>query len=109
MKKAEKDVFPFSQCLATFLLSYRTTPHATTNVAPCVLFLGRSVWTRLNMLTPDPGCAVAEKQSQQKQQHDQHSDSRHFCTGQTVWVRDFLGSTKRVGGTVSKRVGPLTT
>ena len=108
MKKAEKDGLPFSQRLATFLLSYRTTPHATTNVAPCVLFLGRSVRTRLDMLTPDPGCAVAEKQSKQKQQHDQHSDSRQFCVGQTVWVRNFLGSTKWVEGTVSKRVGPLT-
>ena len=83
MKKAEKDGLPYSQHLATFPLLYRTAPHATTNVAPCVLFLERSVQTRLDMLTPDPGCAVAEKKYQQKYQHDQHSDSQQSMT---FWV-----------------------
>ena len=32
-----------SQRLASFLFSYRTTPHATTSVAPCELFLGRKI------------------------------------------------------------------
>ena len=29
--------------LANFLLTYRTTPHTTTNETPCVLFFGRSL------------------------------------------------------------------
>ena len=70
-KKAEKDGLPFSQFLASFLLTYPTTLHATTNVAPCVLFLGRSVRTRLDMLRPDPSVVVVDKQAQQKQRHDQ--------------------------------------
>ena len=40
MKKTEKDGLSFLQRLTTFLLTRQTTPHATTNVAPCVLVLG---------------------------------------------------------------------
>lgn len=36
MNKSEKDGLSFYHHLATFLLSYCTTPHAMTNVAPCV-------------------------------------------------------------------------
>ena len=39
--------------LQNFLLSYRTTPHSTTNVAPCELFLGRKVRTQLDLLKPE--------------------------------------------------------
>ena len=108
MKKAEHDGLPFEQRLASFLLTYRTTSHATTGVAPCVLFLGRSVRTRLDMLRPDTSVTVSEKQADQKQKHDQRSDMRHFQVGQSVMVRDFLGSTKWIEGTIHKCVGPVT-
>ena len=42
-----------SQRLASFLFSYRTTPHATTSVAPCELFLGRKIRSRLDLMRPD--------------------------------------------------------
>ena len=59
------------QCrLSTFLLNYRITSHATTNVAPCELFLNRSVRTRLDLLKPDIKCNVGWKQAQQKSDHD---------------------------------------
>lgn len=35
-----------------FLFSYRTTPHSFTESAPCELFLGRKIRTRLSMLKP---------------------------------------------------------
>ena len=108
MRKAEKDGLPFSQRLATFLLTYRTTPHATTNVAPCVLFLGRTVRTRLDMLRPDGGAVVAEKQSQQKERHDKCCNARQFREGQAVMVRDFHGSAKWLEGIINKRLGPVT-
>ena len=41
MKKSDKVGLSLSHHLAIFLLSYHTTPHATTDVATCVLFLGR--------------------------------------------------------------------
>ena len=51
------------QRLQNFLLSYRTIPHATTGVAPCTLFLGRSLHTRLELLRPDLQQHVCEKQA----------------------------------------------
>ena len=42
MKKTAKDNLSLQQRLANFLLTYRTTPQATTNVAPCELFMGRA-------------------------------------------------------------------
>ncbi len=40
MKASEHTGLSSHQRLMSFLLSYRTTPHATTNVSPAELFLG---------------------------------------------------------------------
>ena len=37
--------------LVTFLLRYRTTPHAMMGVAPCTLFCNRMLHTRLDLIT----------------------------------------------------------
>ena len=39
MKASEKDGHSVSHRLANFLMTYRSTPHTTMNVAPCTLFL----------------------------------------------------------------------
>ena len=38
--------------VSNYLLSYRSTPHATTGVAPCTLFLKRNLRTRFDLLRP---------------------------------------------------------
>ena len=108
MKKSEKDGLSIAQCLASFLLSYRNTPHATTNVPPSVLFMGRPLRTRLDIMRPDTTAVVSEKQAEQKQQHDQHSQTRELLLGQSVLVRDFHGSSKWVEAVLKQRLGPLT-
>ena len=39
------DSLPWQHRIADFLLTYRTTPHSTTNVAPCILLMGRVLRT----------------------------------------------------------------
>ena len=52
------------QALSTFLLSYRTIPHAVTGVTPSFLFMGRELRSRLRLLTPDIAAKVRSKQWQ---------------------------------------------
>ena len=65
VKKADKDGLSLFHRLGTFLFSYCTMPHATTNMAPCMLFLGQSFWTQLYLLSPDPVNVVADHQATQ--------------------------------------------
>ena len=89
MGKSEKDGLSFSHRLASFLLLYRATPQGTTALPPSVLFMGRSLRTRLDLLCPNLGATVVSNQASQKQQHDSHC-KRHFLqVGQSVLVRDF--------------------
>ena len=59
--------------LCQFLLKYRSSPHTTTDVAPCELFLKRSMRTRLDMLKPDLQRMVLDQQAHQKLIHDKHA------------------------------------
>ena len=70
--KASKDEGTLQQRLASFLLTYRTSPHATTKEKPCVLLMGRSLCTRLDLLKPDHATQVLEQQAHQKNHHDKH-------------------------------------
>ena len=88
MKMSDFPSLPFEQQLMNFLLIYRSTPHATTNVAPCTLFLNRSLKTRMDLLRPDIGSTVSSKQALQKLHHDRHSLSRDLYVGQRVMVRN---------------------
>ena len=58
------------QSLARFLFSYRTTPNSTTVQTPAELFLNRRLRTSLDLLCPDLGRKVFDKQSDQKARHD---------------------------------------
>ena len=52
MKAGEREGRSLKTRLAQFLLSYRSTPHATTNVSPSELFLQRKIRTRFDLLKP---------------------------------------------------------
>ena len=86
--QAQKAESAFQQRLMSFLLTYRITPHTTTNVAPCTLFLKREVRTRFDLMRPDISGKVATKQAQQKFYHDQHTRTRELFIGQRVMVRN---------------------
>ena len=94
--------------LANFLLSYCTIPHATTGVAPCTLFLGRSIHTRFDLLKPNLESSVAGKQAEQKSQHDKHAHQREFSIGEKVMVKNLQPGPTWIPGTVTKQLGPVT-
>ena len=90
-----------------FLLVYRTAPHTSSGVAPCVLFLKRDMRTRLHLLRPEVKDYVTTQQASQKAHHDQHSRARELCVGQRVLVRNYRPGENWIPGTVVDRRGPL--
>ena len=97
----------FHDQLMHFLLTYRVTPHATTGVAPCELFMGRHLCTSLDLLRPDLESIVAKKQFEQKGHHDGAATLRQFVEGQWVLVRNFRKGPKWVPAIVRQKSGPL--
>ena len=73
MRTGKHDGLTPSHRLENFLLTYRSTPHATTGETPCSLFLGRIVRTRFDLLRPSLERRVGQKQVTQKEKHDQHA------------------------------------
>ena len=52
--------------LARFLFSYRTTPNSTTGQTPAELFLNHRLRTRLDLMRPELGRKVFDRQTDQK-------------------------------------------
>ena len=89
------------------MFSYRTTPNSTTGQTPAELFLNRRVRTRLDLIRPDLGRKVFNKQSDQKTRHDKSSSKRELALGEQVLVQNFRGEPKWLDGTVSEQTGPV--
>ena len=96
----------FHQRLMSFLLVYRSTPHSTTGVAPCALFLNRDLRTCFHLLKPDVKDRVISQQAAQKSQHDQQSRTRELCVGQRVLIRNYQPGEDWVPDAVIERRGP---
>ena len=107
MKASSEDKTSFNQRLTNFLLTYRCTPHATTGEAPCQLFMGRKLRTRLNLMQPSSEERVQAKQAQQKYDHDKHAHPRELEIGQSVMAPNFLPGPDWVPGVVEGKCGPL--
>ena len=88
MKSVAVDGRSTQQQFSSFLLSYRSTPHATTNESPSMLFLCWQVCTKFDLLRPDMKKRVATKQSQQKTHHDAQAKLWELAVGDTVVCRD---------------------
>ena len=92
--------------IQNFLLSYRSTPHATTGSSPAKLFLQRELPTRLSLVTPDIGSRVASQQDKIKCNHDKFAKFREIAVGDCVLARDHLSGQKWQAGTVVQQTSP---
>ena len=102
MNKMAKNSKNIDYNVNNFLLTYRVTAHATTDVAPSQLLTGRKLRTRLDLIHPrvkenvnddQNRVAVQERvdQSQRKQRayHDRTAKMREFEVGDHVWARNY--------------------
>lgn len=109
LRASIKDGRTLSHRLSDFLLTYRSTPHATTSRTPASLFLNRQLRTRLSFIQPHVSNHVTSKQASQITNHDQHARPRLFKEGQKDMVCDFHShETKWIPATISMKTGPLT-
>ena len=107
MKATVGNGLTLQQRLTAFLMSYRSTPHATTKETPSKLFLGREIRTRFDLLRPDRGPQVRAQQASQKKNHDLHSRCRTLDVGTSVMVRDLRDHSLWKPGVVVERPAPL--
>ena len=94
------------QRICNFLLSYRSTPHATTGSSPAKLFLQRELRTRLSLVGPDLTSHVLGQQSKMKMRHDKCAKFREMAMGDTVLARDHLSSQKWQSRIVQQHSSP---
>ena len=105
MKAGKMDKLTLQHRLQNFLLTYRSTPHATTKKTLAFLFLGRELRTRLDLLKPGAEERVVDRQADQKRHHDTHVRERSLNPGDRVLVRN---KTDWIPGVVLQSQGPLT-
>ena len=92
---------PLQKFLPNFLFTYRSTPHATTNVSPAELLFKRQLRSRLDLLRPR---AVRDVVS-----CEESVATRRFALGDEVWASNQDASGTRLGqwseGLVENRIG----
>ena len=70
--------------LNNFLLSYRSTAHATTGRSPSEVLMKKKLRTRLTLLKPDISRKMDKTLFQQKKKHDRATKERYFEEGDPV-------------------------
>ena len=86
------------------LLTYRNTSHTTTGQAPAVLFMGRKLRTRLDLIFP----ALQEhvkKQQYKTLERNSNQTVRLFTEGEDVLARNYQGKEKWIRGEITEVLG----
>ncbi|XP_039520330.1 uncharacterized protein K02A2.6-like [Pimephales promelas] len=96
------------QRLHSFLLCYRSTPHATTKVSPASLLFNRELRTSLELLKPATlKETVLRQQRNQVQRRNLRAKDITFSIGSPVLARNYGGGPKWVPATVEDQTGPV--
>eukprot|EP00079_Xenopus_tropicalis_P035743 XP_017949514.1 PREDICTED: uncharacterized protein K02A2.6-like [Xenopus tropicalis] len=90
--------------LVRFLLSYRNAIHATTSCTPAMLFMGRNLRSRLDLLKPDLSRHVRNHQFNVRE--GERRTLRQLSVGQTVLARNYRGPNKWLPAFVTAQRGP---
>lgn len=105
MKTMSNSHMSLQEKMAKFLHAYRNADHATTGQAPAVLFMGRRLRSRLDLLKPDLRRDVMQKQPRKAKA----GHVRNFVIGQQVLARDYRHPKQKwQRGEILSKTGPLT-
>lgn len=105
LKASEHDGRSVDHQLHDYLLTYRSTPQATTGVSP---FLNHSLRMKLDLLRPNIESQVVENQTSQKSSHDQRARVQEFAEGQSVLARNWRAGSAWIPARVIEKLGPVT-
>ena len=81
--------------IARFLFSYRITPQTSTGISPAELLMGRTLRSRLHLLTPSLPQKIEYRQEKQKLHHDKKAVERTFAEGEKVYARNYSSIGKK--------------
>ena len=85
---------------------YRKAPQCTTNESPAMLFMGRNLPSRLDLMKPDVRRKVEQKKCEVHERRN--SVLRKFEPGDSVAVRDYRKNhTQWTSGTLTAQTGPV--
>ena len=62
----------------------------------------------MDLVKPDLGNVIQDKQIKMKKYHDQHAKGRTFYVGDPVYAYNFLSKPKWIEGVIEEKVGPVT-
>ena len=93
--------------VSRFLFRYRNTPQSTTRLSPAEMLLGRRPRSHLDLMHPDIGQRVLQRQQKQAESHNAHAKDRALRVGDTVFVMNFSGKTKWLHGVIVEQTGPV--
>ena len=93
--------------VSRFLFRYRNTPQSTTGLSPAEMLLGRRPRSHLDLMHPDIGQRVHQRQQKQVESHNVHAKDRTLRVGDTVYVMNFTGKTKWLHGVIVEQTGPV--
>lgn len=102
IKKARRERIDPELAIQRYLLVYHNTPHCTTGESPARLLQGRRLRTRLDVIKPDHGRKLRNKEGIA---FENAKSSRNLNPGDPVWYRNFSGNTKWSDGQVVERLG----
>lgn len=102
IKKARRDRIDPDLAIQRYLLIYHNTPHSTTGESPARLLQGRRLRTRLDVIKPDHGRKLRNKELVAS---EKAKGTRSLNPGDPVWYRKFNDNTKWSDGQVIEKLG----